>query len=48
MADVPADGLLNDMIVGPDGRAWFGNTGFRLGVEDPRRGASSPTRPPRG
>ncbi|MFC0541373.1 SMP-30/gluconolactonase/LRE family protein [Kutzneria chonburiensis] len=38
VAEVPATGLLNDMVVGPDGRAWFGDTGFRLGVEEPRPG----------
>jgi sugar lactone lactonase YvrE len=38
VAEVPATGLLNDMVVSPDGRAWFGDTGFRLGVEDPRPG----------
>jgi sugar lactone lactonase YvrE len=38
IAEVPATGLLNDMVVHPDGRAWFGDTGFRLGVEEPRPG----------
>lgn len=47
VADVETDGLLNDMVVGPDGRAWFGDTGFRLGLEQPRPGESSPTRRPK-
>lgn len=31
-------GLLNDMAVGPDGRAWVGDTGFDLATQEPRPG----------
>jgi sugar lactone lactonase YvrE len=33
-----ATGLLNDMVVGPTGRAWVGDTGFNLMTETPRPG----------
>ena len=38
VADIEALGLLNDMVVDAGGRAWIGDTGFRLGVEEPRPG----------
>jgi sugar lactone lactonase YvrE len=40
VADLSAltTGLLNDMVVGPTGRAWVGDTGFNLMTESPRPG----------